>query len=72
MGGMVRVTNSEAIDLLEQSKHDHYVEPEGLDNCEGWTYVKDHYELTGPCTCGASEANERIEAVIQHLRTYLP
>jgi hypothetical protein len=60
------------IAALRLAMHDHYTEPEGLNNCEGWQYVEVGgmwtYELRGPCTCGASKANERIESVIAELK----
>ncbi len=64
------MTTEEMIAALEISKHDHYDGgQEGLDACEAieWTCEQGYRYHEEKCSCGATEANQRINAVIQEI-----
>jgi len=55
----------ETIQTLEDSKHEHYTEPEGLMSC---LHIG-HPDI--PCDCGSEEINRKIEVTIQKIWSWL-
>ena len=56
------VLRRDLIELLEACKRDHYTDYAGVNDCDyDWTNGK------SACTCGASELNAKIDAMILKL-----